>query len=107
VYHDFAHVLAGYDTNPEGEIQQGAFQAGNRREDGFLFLLFVLVQFHLGVKITPVAEPQRGLFDVPRIMRAVERGAACKVDLTDNWNFWDVVNVPLEQLRTQYGIAPQ
>lgn len=38
VFHDFGHVLAGYDTDPEGEIQQGAFQAGFIREDGFAFL---------------------------------------------------------------------
>src|SRR6266496_2243190 len=35
VFHDFGHVLAGYDTTPEGEIQQGAFQGGFVREDGF------------------------------------------------------------------------
>jgi tellurite resistance protein len=28
VFHDFGHVLAGYDTRPESEIQQGAFQGG-------------------------------------------------------------------------------
>jgi hypothetical protein len=26
VFHDFGHVLAGYDTRPESEIQQGAFK---------------------------------------------------------------------------------
>jgi hypothetical protein len=45
-YHDVGHTLTGYGTDPEGEIQQGAFQAGCRREDGFVFLQFVLLQFH-------------------------------------------------------------
>jgi hypothetical protein len=56
VFHDFGHVLAGYDTRPESEIQQGAFQGGFVREDGFAFLMFVIIQFHLGVKVTPITD---------------------------------------------------
>jgi hypothetical protein len=105
VFHDFGHVLAGYDTDPQGEIQQGAFQAGFMRQDGFIFLLFVIVHFHHGVQITPAAEPQRGLFNVPKVMRAVARGAACKVDLSDHWTPWEVVELPLEEVRARYGIT--
>jgi len=106
VFHDFGHVLAGYDTTPAGEIQQGAFQAGFVRNDGFLFLLFVILHFHWGVKITPVADAVEGLFDIPLVMRALQRGAACTVDLSDHWNFWDVVEVPLLEVRERYGITP-
>jgi hypothetical protein len=106
VFHDFAHVLSGYDTDPAGEIQQGAFQAGNRRHDGFAFLLFVLVQFHLGIRTTPVAKSQKGFFAPTIVLGAVARGAACKVDLTDGWDFWSVVDRPLDELRRDYGIAP-
>ena len=74
-------MLSGYGTDPEGEIQQAAFEAGFKRSDGFFFLLFGVLQFHLGVRVTPVAKAQRGLFDVKRVLRATERGAACKVDL--------------------------
>lgn len=106
VYHDFGHVLAGYDTTPEGEIQQGAFQAGFTRQDGFVFLMFAIIQFHLGVKVTPVAEGQKGLFDVAKVLRAAERGAACKVDLSDRWDPFAVASLPLEQVRAEYGIPP-
>jgi hypothetical protein len=106
VFHDFGHVLAGYDTDPEGEIQQGAFQAGFVRQDGFAFLLFVVIQFHLGIKVTPVAEGETGLFDVAKVLRAAQRGSACTVDLSDHWNPFDVSHLPLEQVRTQYGIPP-
>lgn len=105
VFHDFGHVLAGYDTDPEGEIQQGAFQAGFMRNDGFAFLLFVIVHFHLGVQITPIAKPQTGLFDVRRVLGAVARGAACNVDLSDHWSPWDVVHLPIEAVRARYGIS--
>ena len=104
VFHDFGHVLAGYDTRPEGEIQQGAFQGGFVREDGFAFLMFAIIQFHLGVKVTPVADSQIGLFDVPKVLRAAHRGAACKVDLSDHWDPFAVADVPVEQLRAEYGI---
>jgi len=106
VFHDFGHVLAGYDTDPAGEIQQGAFQAGFIRNDGFVFLLFVILQFHLGVKVTPVAEGETGYFDPVKVLRAVERGAACRVDLSDGWSPWEVVGKPLEEVRREYGIAP-
>jgi tellurite resistance protein len=106
VYHDFGHVLAGYDTRPEGEIQQGAFQAGFTRQDGFVFLMFAIIQFHLGVKVTPVAEGHKGLFDVAKVLRAAKRGSACKVDLSDCWDAFAVTGMPLEQVRAEYGIPP-
>ncbi|HET7294971.1 MAG TPA: hypothetical protein VFM88_21310 [Vicinamibacteria bacterium] len=106
VFHDFGHVLAGYDTRPESEIQQGAFQAGFVREDGFAFLMFVIIQFHLGVKVTPVTDGFVGLFDAVKVLRAAQRGAACKVDLSDHWDPFAVADAPLEQLRAEYGIPP-
>jgi tellurite resistance protein len=104
VFHDFGHVLAGYDTRPESEIQQGAFQGGFIREDGFAFLMFVVIQFHLGIKVTPVTDGQVGLFDVAKVMRAAQRGAACKVDLSNGWDPFEVADVPVEKLRAEYGI---
>jgi hypothetical protein len=104
VFHDFGHVLAGYDTRPESEIQQGAFQGGFVREDGFAFLMFAVIQFHLGVKVTPVTDGQTGLFDVPKVLRAAQRGAACKVDLSDRWDPFAVADVPVDKLRAEYGI---
>jgi hypothetical protein len=106
VFHDFGHVLAGYDTRPESEIQQGAFQGGFVREDGFAFLMFAVIQFHVGVKVTPVTDGYTGLFDVPKVLRAAQRGAACKVDLSDHWDPFAVADAPVEQLRAEYGIPP-
>jgi ubiquinone biosynthesis protein Coq4 len=106
VFHDFGHVLAGYDTRPESEIQQGAFQGGFVREDGFAFLMFVIIQFHLGMKVTPITDGFVGLFDVAKVLRAAQRGAACKVDLSDGWDPFAVADAPLEQLRAEYGIPP-
>jgi len=105
VFHDFGHVLAGYDTDAPGEIQQGAFQAGFVRNDGFSFLLFVIVQFHMGIKVTPVAEAQVGLFDVRKVLHAAARGGACKMDLS-TWNHWEWVERRLDEVREQFAIPP-
>ena len=105
VFHDLGHVLSGYDTDPEGEIQQGAFQGGFIRNDGFAFLMFAIIQFHVGIKVTPVSPGYAGLFDVPKVLRAAQRGAACKVDLSDHWNPFAVADAPLEQIRAEYGVS--
>lgn len=107
IFHDAGHVLSGYGVDPAGEIQQAAFQAGFVRNDGFVFFLFGVLQFHIGLRLTPIAKGEKGFFDPKRVLRAAQRGAACKVDLSDGWDFWSVKDVPLEELRARYGIPAQ
>ena len=106
VFHDVGHVLSGYPTDPQGEIQQAAFQAGFARRDGFSFLLFGILQFHTGMRITPVAKGYYDLFDVRRVLRALERGAACKIDLSEGWDVFAHQDRPLDALRAELGIPP-
>ncbi|HKA92009.1 MAG TPA: hypothetical protein VKE22_30305 [Haliangiales bacterium] len=106
IFHDLGHVLAGYDTDPVGEIQQAAFQAGFVRNDGFMFLFFAIAQFHLGLKITPIAEAEVGKLDIEKVMTALARGAACTVDLSDHWDFWPHLPRPLEEVRAELEIPP-
>jgi hypothetical protein len=106
-YHDVAHVLAEHDTTPLGEIQQGCFQGGNRREDGFFFIQFVILHFHHGVQITPVAPPQVGNFDPEKVLWAIHRGACSNVDMTHQWNYWPLMRLPLDQARREIGLLPK
>ncbi|MES1178021.1 MAG: hypothetical protein ABUL62_27105 [Myxococcales bacterium] len=106
VFHDLGHVLAGYGTGPQGEIQQAAFQAGFARRDGFSFLLFGILQFHQGLRITPVAKGYRGLFDVPAVLEALHRGASCRVDLSEGYDIFANKDRPLEEVRAELGIYP-
>ena len=106
MFHDLGHVLAGYGTDPQSEIQQAAFQAGFARRDGFTFLLFGIMQFHLGLKVTPIAEGHTGLFDVPRVIEALGRGAACKVDFSEGYDLFVDQDRPLEEVRSEMGISP-
>lgn len=106
LFHDVGHLLSGYDTDPAGEIQQAAFQAGFFRKDGFAFLFFGVIQFHLGIKLTPVADSEVGYFDIDKVMVALARGARCRVDLSDRWSFWEHADRPLDQLRAEWGVPP-
>jgi ubiquinone biosynthesis protein Coq4 len=106
-YHDVAHVLSGNDTTPAGEIQQGSFQGGNRREDGFFFIQMVILQFHQGVKVTPASEPFRDHFDPRKVLWAIHRGAQCNVDMTHQWNYWPLMALPLDQARARVHLLPK
>jgi hypothetical protein len=106
-YHDIAHVLAEHDTTPLGEIQQGSFQGGNRREDGFFFIQFVVLHFHQGVRITPGAPPAEGCFDPAKVLWAIHRGAHVKLDMTHQWNFWPLMTLPIEDARAHIGLLPK
>ncbi|MFO0759923.1 MAG: TerB family tellurite resistance protein [Byssovorax sp.] len=108
VFHDLTHVLSGYDTDPAGEMLVLAFHAGCRREenDPFSFLLFGIAEFHLGLGMSPVASSTKGMFDPPKVLRALARGRGCAIDPTKGWDPWPVMHRPLDELRREYGIAP-
>jgi hypothetical protein len=106
-YHDVAHVLSGYRTDPDGEIQQGSFQGGNRREDGFFFIQFVLLQFHQGIQLTPVAKPEVGYFDPAKVLWAIHRGAKVNVDVTHQWNYWPLMPLGVDEARQKISLLPK
>ncbi len=105
VVHDMAHVLGGYGTDPAGEMQVAAFTAGFRREQSLYIMLFVLCQFDLGVQMVPVAAPELGNLDPDAFMRALVRGSQMRVDLFDDWDYWEVVHEPVDVLRERYGLS--
>jgi len=106
VFHDVGHVLAGYGVDPQGEIQQAAFQAGFIKQDGFMFLLFGILQFHVGMRLTPLAQAEHGFFDVKRVIAAAARGAACTADLSDGFDLFSHVHESLDELRARWGVTP-
>jgi hypothetical protein len=101
------HVLADNETTPHGEIQQGAFQAGNRREDGFFFLQMVILQFHQGVQVTPATGAFTGNFDPDLVLWAIHRGAMCNVDMTHQWSFWPLMALPMDEARQRVALLPK
>jgi ubiquinone biosynthesis protein Coq4 len=105
VHHDFTHVLTGYATDPLGEIQIGAFTAGMKKTDPFMFLFFPMLEFHVGLAIRPGTPSFPGHYDAALAFKAHQAGSRCARDLTDHWDFWSVVDRPVASLRDEYRIA--
>jgi tellurite resistance protein len=106
LFHDCAHILSGYSTDPEGEVQVACFSAGFQRRDPFTFVFFVLLQFHLGIRMTPITNARTGFFDPEKALTAIRRGAAMNVDLNNGWDYWPVMGEQVEELRRRYNILP-
>src|SRR6185369_17332814 len=53
LYHDFSHLLGGYTTEPDGEMEVGSFISGFKRERSFYVVLFVALIFSAGVNMRP------------------------------------------------------
>jgi hypothetical protein len=106
VFHDCAHILSGYGTAPEEEVRVACFSAGFQRREPWIFVFFVLLQFHVGIRMTPITTARTGLFDPLKAMIAIRRGASMNVDLNDGWDYWPVVGEQVEELRRQYNILP-
>jgi tellurite resistance protein len=106
LFHDCAHVLSGYGTAPEEEVQVACFSAGFQRQEPWLFVFFVLLQFHVGIRMTPITTARMGFFDPEKAMIAIRRGAAMNIDLNNGWDYWTVMGEQVEELRRRYNILP-
>jgi hypothetical protein len=104
VQHDLAHVLGDYSTAPADEVLVASFSAGHRVKDPFAFIMFVMLQFHLGLRMTPGAKAERGYFDPAHVLAAIARGAALSIDLTARWDYWTDLAAPLETVRRRYNV---
>jgi uncharacterized tellurite resistance protein B-like protein len=106
LFHDSAHILSGYGTAPEEEVQVACFSAGFQRREPWLFVFFVLLQFHVGIRMTPITTARTGMFDPLKAMIAIRRGAAMNIDLNNGWDYWPVMGEQVEELRRRYNILP-
>jgi uncharacterized tellurite resistance protein B-like protein len=106
VFHDCAHVLSGYGTAPEEEVQVACFSAGFQRREPWMFVFFVLLQFHVGIRMTPITVARTGMFDPLKAMIAIRRGAAMNTDLNNGWDYWLVMGEQVEEIRRRYNILP-
>lgn len=108
VVHDMGHVLGDYDTDPSGEIQQAAFEAGYMKRDPFFLVFATTMIFHMGFDVLgdDYIGHSKGQFEPAKVVRAYERGLACNVDLT-SWDYWPHVGKNLDDLRKELGIPPK
>lgn len=103
--HDLTQLLCGYGTDSRGEILTAAFSAGNRSEDPFTYIFFVLCQFHLGMRFSPFAGASTGAFDPAATLWAAKRGMEVNVDLSEDWDYAADLNSPLEEVRARLGMT--
>lgn len=107
VRHDLVHVLAGLGTDARSEVEAGSFMAGCRYYDGMALLVFVLLQFHCGLRMTPVAKGEVGLVDPRRMLDALRRSVFMTIDPSIRaWDYEAVFTEPVDVLRERYHIGP-
>lgn len=107
VRHDLVHVLANLGTDARSEVLAGSFMAGCRQRDGFALLIFVLLQFHCGLRVTPVAPGEVGLVDPRWMLDALRRSVFMTIDPSVRaWNYEADFTEPVDRLRERYHIAP-
>ncbi len=105
--HDLAHVLGGYGSSTLEEMAIAFFSAGFRRENPMTFVLLSMMQLHLGIATMPGQPVHTGGLDMRMCLEALQRGAAMTFDLSGPWDYWAVIDRPLEELRREYGIQPR
>jgi hypothetical protein len=113
LYHDFSHLLGDYSTEPEGEIQVAAFISGFKRERPFYVVLFVVLIFSAGVNMRPTTDDfvTAGLLGKPGMAElmfaAIERGSKVNQDLSDKWDYWAWIELPIDEVRRRLNILPK
>jgi hypothetical protein len=108
VPHDSAHVVSGYGTSVQGEVLVSTFTAAMHRSEGMSgHILPVIFSWHLGIVLNPLAGSAKGAFDAEKFWRAWERGRMTTLDtFGPDWDFWGLVNTPLEEIRSAYNVIP-
>jgi ubiquinone biosynthesis protein Coq4 len=107
VPHDGLHVLSGYSTSIQGELLISAFTGGMHRLDALRAqILPTILEWHVGQEVNGIGM-QQGALDPIKFLISWQRGESSTTDvLADDWNFFDVVDRDLEELRWEYGIPP-
>lgn len=109
IWHDLLHILTGYDTSFDGEIDIAAFQAG-MIPDGFYIMVFVFLQFEFGVKIAELAPAATDKISRPelveRLLAAWQRGLCTPFDFAEQWNFYPDLQLAVAEVRRKYAIPP-
>ncbi len=113
LWHDLCHVLGDYGTEPEGEVQVASFSAGFKRHRPFYLIMFSLMIFSAGVNVRPSNEDYTttGVLGKPGVAEAmfaaIERGSQVNTDLSDKWDYWADVALPIDEVRRKYNIRPK
>jgi hypothetical protein len=106
VWHDMIHVVGGYPVTPRGEAEVVAFMAGFRREDPFFWVFTSILQFQVGLRISPFAPGVPDQVEPRRYMLHHARGAKVTCDLSVDWDFRQDFATSLEDVRHRFNVVP-
>lgn len=106
--HDVHHVIGGYATDPDGELQVLAFSMGLFPEHALLIGIPPLMQFQVGIADPLAASVAPKLKDQLRsdaFASSLERGSKAVGHLRDlHWDFWSWIERPLEDIRRDLNV---
>jgi hypothetical protein len=114
--HDWVHVLAGYETTPEGELDVFAFIAASMTDERGLVLLAITLGLFQNGSIRHVSGKRIGnarsdtLTDVGAVGRfteALRRGNACTADVMGSVDMFAHKDDQLDAVREQFGVVPR
>ncbi|MBK6461784.1 MAG: hypothetical protein IPF92_12335 [Myxococcales bacterium] len=98
--------MGGYPVTPAGEAEVVAFMAGFRKEDPFFWVFTSVLQFQVGLRISPFSKGIAGQIDPRSYMAHHRRGARVSCDLSRDWDFREDFAVPLADLRRRFAVPP-
>jgi hypothetical protein len=113
--HDWVHVLAGYETTPEGELDVFAFIAASMVDERGLVLLAITLGLFQNGGIRHVAgkriknarsDTLADDGDVGRWVEAFRRGNLCTTDVMGKVRLFEHKDDPLDEARERFGVVP-
>jgi hypothetical protein len=113
--HDWIHVLAGYETTPEGELNVFAFIAASMPDERGLVLLAITLGLFQNGSIRHVAGKRilnarsDTLTDagaIARFTEALRRGNACTADVMGSVAIFAHKDDSLDAVRARFGVVP-
>ncbi len=109
VPYDTTHLLSDYNTTYAGEILVSTFAAGMHPHEPMSgHILPVLFSWHLGIELVESAGSHKGALDPVHFWEAWSRGQQMTTDVfVPDWNFWDNIHRPLDELKAAYGVVPK
>jgi hypothetical protein len=113
--HDWIHVLADYETTPEGELDVFAFIAASMQDERGLVLLAITLGLfqngsihHVAGKKIKIARADTLTDDgaVDRWVEAFKRGNLATTDVMGTVRLFEHKNDPLDDARERFGVVP-
>ncbi|MFM9041102.1 MAG: hypothetical protein ACKOHJ_02410, partial [Vulcanococcus sp.] len=106
--HDVHHVIGGYATDPDGELQVLAFSMGLFPDHALLIAIPALLQFQMGIAdplAGSVAPKLKDQLQAPAFASALQRGSEVIGPIRDlHWDFWTWIDRPLEDVRQDLNV---